>query len=68
MNTDLLGRPLTAEEQRLSDVYEELKSLLRDPGELPPCAVANLRCALASVAVTVTDLGLVYEHLIDYGC
>lgn len=68
MNTDLLGRPLTAEEQRLSDLYEELKSLLRDPGELPPCALANLRSALASVAVTVTDLGLVYEHLIDYGC
>lgn len=66
--TDLLGRPLTAEEQRLSDLYEELKSLLSDPDELPPCAVANLRNALASVAVTVADLGLAYEHLIDYGC
>lgn len=70
MNTDvdLLGRPLTAEEQRVAALYEELKSLLRDSGELPPCAVANLRNALASVAVTVTDLGLRYEHLIDYGC
>lgn len=68
MSTDLLGRTLTAEEQRLSDLYEELKSLVRDPNELPPCALANLRSALASVAVTVTDLGIAYEHLIDYGC
>ena len=68
MSTDLLGRTLTTEEQRLSDLYEELKSLVRDPSELPPCALANLRNALASVAVTVTDLGIAYEHLIDYGC
>lgn len=68
MPTDLLGRALTAEEQRLTDLYEELKSLLRDPGELPPCALANLRGALASIAVTMADLGLAYEHLIDYGC
>jgi hypothetical protein len=68
MSTDLLGRTLTAEEQRLADLYEELKSLVRDPDSLPPCALANLRNALASVAVTVTDLGIAYEHLIDYGC
>lgn len=66
--TDLLGRRLTAEEQRLADLYEELKSLVLEPGELPPCALANLRGALASVAVTVADLGIAYEHLIDYGC
>lgn len=67
-NTDLLGRALTPQEQRLADLYEELKGLLREPGDLPPCALANLRGALASVAVTVADLGIVYEHLIDYGC
>jgi hypothetical protein len=67
-NTDLLGRTLTAEEQRLADLYEELKSLVGDSSELPPCALANLRGALASVAVTVADLGIAYEHLIDYGC
>jgi hypothetical protein len=68
MSTDLLGRALTAEEQRVADLYEELKSLLSDSSGLPPCAVANLRSALASVAVTVADLGIAYEHLIDYGC
>lgn len=68
MSTDLLGRTLTAEEQRLADLYEELKSLVREPTDLSPCALANLRNALASVAVTVTDLGIAYEHLIDYGC
>ena len=65
---DLLGRPLTAEERKLSDLYEELKGLIAEPGELPPCALANLRDALASVAVTVGDLGIAYEHLIDLGC
>ena len=65
---DLLGRPLTAEERKLSDLYEELKGLIAEPGDLPPCALANLRDALASVAVTVGDLGIAYEHLIDLGC
>ena len=65
---DLLGRPLTVEERKLSDLYDELKGLIAQPGDLPPCALANLRDALASVAVTVADLGIVYEHLIDFGC
>ena len=65
---DLLGRPLTPEERKLSDLYDELKGLLTNPGNLPPCALANLRDALSSVAVTVTDLGIAYEHLIDLGC
>jgi hypothetical protein len=65
---DLLGRPLTVEERRLSDLYDELKGLIAEPGELPPCALANLRDALASVAVAVADLGIVYEHLVDFGC
>lgn len=65
---DLLGRPLTVEERKLSDLYDELKSLIARPGDLPPCALANLRDALASVAVTVADLGIVYEHLVDFGC
>jgi hypothetical protein len=65
---DLLGRPLTAEERKLSDLYDELKGLIAEPGDLPPCALANLRDALSSVAVTVADLGIVYEHLIDLGC
>jgi hypothetical protein len=66
MTTDLLGTPVTVDEQALLDVYDQLKALaLRD---LPPCADANVKEALANVAVAVTDLGLVYEHLIDFGC
>jgi hypothetical protein len=66
--TDLLGRPLTNAERRLADVYDELKSLVREPADVPPCALANLRGALACVAVVVTDLGIAFEHLIDDGC
>lgn len=62
---DLLGRPLTAEEHAVLDVYTTLRTLLA--GDLPPCAASNLRAALAAVAITVTDLGLRYEHLIDEG-
>ena len=68
VEVDLLGRPLTVEERRLADLYDELKGLIAEPGDLPPCALANLRDALASVAVTVADLGIVYEHLVDFGC
>lgn len=68
MSTDLWGRPLTESETKIAELYEELKSLLAEPGDLPPCAVANLRNALSAVAVTVTDLGIAFEHLVDYGC
>ena len=68
VDLDLLGRPLTVEERKLSDLYDQLKGMIAEPGDLPPCALANLRDALASVAVTVAGLGIVYEHLIDFGC
>ena len=68
VDVDLLGRPLTVEERKLADLYDELKGLIAEPGDLPPCALANLRDALASAAVAVTDLGIVYEHLADFGC
>lgn len=63
--TDLLARPLTIEEQAIVGIYDALRDVLA--GDLPPCATSNLRAALAAVAVTVTDLGLRYEHLIDEG-
>ncbi len=66
MTTDLLGRELTPAEDAVLDAYQRLRAALaRD--DLPPCAAANLRHALAFAAVAVTDLGLVYEHLIDDG-
>ena len=60
--TDLLGHPLT--EHAVLDIYTRLLETLRRD-DLPPCVAANLRSALAPVAVAVTDLGLRFEHLTD---
>ncbi|WP_432486726.1 hypothetical protein [Kineococcus sp. SYSU DK018] len=66
METDLLGNPLTADERAVADAYAALKDLAgRD---LPPCAAANVKVALAAVAVAVTDLALDFEHLTDLAC
>ena len=65
--TDLLGRPTTPAEDSLLDVYRTLTRLAAD-SDLSPCEQANVRAALAHVAVVVTDLGLAYEHLLDVGC
>lgn len=65
-NTDLLGKPLSAEEQEMLAVYEALKKLVaRD--DLPPCAARNLRQALASLWQATNDLGLQFEQLYEYG-
>ncbi len=65
MATDLLGRPTTPDEDALLAVHDQLRALLA--GDLPPCAAAGVRAALAHVAVVVTDLGLRFEHLLDEG-
>lgn len=62
---DLLGNPLSASEQRLLGVYEELKALCGE--ELSPIAHANVRAALALMHNVVNGLGLGYEHLSDIG-
>ena len=64
-DTDLLDRPLTAQEREIVEVHDRLRRLLHE--DLPPCAAANLRAALAAVAIVVTDLGLRFEHLLDEG-
>lgn len=65
-NTDLLGKPLSTDEQDLLDVYETLKKLVaRD--DLPPCAARNLRQALSSLWQVTNDLGLQFEQLYEYG-
>ena len=65
MSTDLLGHELTAEEERLLAVYEELKALCEV--DLPPNAAANVRAALALMHNAVNGLALTYEHLTDLG-
>jgi hypothetical protein len=62
---DLLGEPMTASEERLLAVYEELKALCRE--DLPPIAHANVRAALALMHNVVNGLALEYEHLSDLG-
>ena len=65
MSQDLLGNELTAHEQRLLAVYEELKALCGE--DLPPVAAANTRAALALMHQVVNGLALEYEHLTDLG-
>jgi hypothetical protein len=63
MTQDLLGNEMTAAEERLVRVYEELKALCDE--DLPPVAAANTRAALALMHNVVNGLGLRYEHLSD---
>lgn len=65
MSEDLLGNELSASEERLLAVYEELKALCGE--DLPPVAASNLRAALALVHQAVNGLALEYEHLSDIG-
>jgi hypothetical protein len=66
MSVDLLGESMSASEERLLAVYEELKALAGD-GDLSPNAVANVRAALALMHNVVNGLALKYEHLSDLG-
>jgi ribosomal protein L29 len=64
--TDLLGKELTEQERELLAAYERLKSLAaRD--DLPPCALSNVRKALASMWQATNDLNLQFEQLYDVG-
>ncbi|MGO9958644.1 MAG: DUF6052 family protein [Solirubrobacteraceae bacterium] len=63
MTQDLLGNELADFEQRLLNVYEELKALCAE--DLPPIAHANVRAALALMHNVVNGMALEYEHLTD---
>jgi hypothetical protein len=65
-NTDLLGQPLTEQEQELLAVYDALKKLAaRD--DLAPAVARNVRKALASLWQATNDLNLQFEQLYDLG-
>jgi hypothetical protein len=66
MSVDLLGESMSPSEERLLNVYEELKALAR-VDDLPPNAAANVRAALALMHNVVNGLALRYEHLSDLG-
>jgi hypothetical protein len=64
--TDLLGNPVGEPEAALRAIYEDLKRVLaRD--DLPPCARANARVALAALWQVINDLDLAFEQISDYG-
>jgi hypothetical protein len=66
MNTDLLGKPISEQEQALLDVYQALKRLAAQE-DLPPCAARNVRKALAAMWQATNDLDLQFEQLYDLG-
>jgi hypothetical protein len=65
MTQDLLGNEMSASEEQLLGVYEQLKDLCNQ--DLPPVAASNIRAALALVHQAVNGLALEYEHLSDIG-
>jgi hypothetical protein len=66
LTTDLLGRPVTAVEGELLELYDRLKALL-ERDDLEPCTRAAVRGALAALWNGVNDLALVHEQLLDLG-
>ena len=66
INTDLLGKPLTEQEQEFLNIYESLKRLASQD-DLPPCAARNIRRALMSMWQVTNDLDLQFEQLYDVG-
>ncbi len=65
-NADILGNPLTDQEQELLDVYQSLKKLAAQD-DLPPCAARNVRKALSAMWQATNDLDLQFEQLYDLG-
>ena len=64
--TDLLGRPTTAAEDELLELYGRCKALLaRD--DLAPCVRAGARVATVGLWNAVNDLALSSEQLLDLG-
>ena len=63
---DLLGRPVSASDARLLDIYRALKAVAAEP-DLDPCVERNVKKALACMWQVVNDLNLEYEQLYDLG-
>lgn len=59
--TDLLGRPLTRDDQELLDLYARLKAL-SSRHDLPPVVTANARQAMVMLWNACNDLALLSEE------
>jgi len=66
MGMDLLGRPTTAAEDELLELYRRSKALL-ERDDLAPCARAGARAAAVGLWNVVNDLGLEHEQLLELG-
>ena len=66
MGMDLLGRPTTAAEDELLELYRRCKALL-ERDDLAPCARAGARVAAVGLWNVVNDLGLEHEQLLELG-
>ena len=60
-NTDLLGRPLTADDRELLDLYARLRTLSARQ-DLPPVVTANCKQAMVMLWNACNDLALLYEE------
>ena len=60
-NTDLLGRPLTADDRELLDLYGRLRTLGART-DLPPVVTANVKQAMVLLWNACNDLALMYEE------
>jgi hypothetical protein len=60
-NTDLLGRPLSADDRELLDLYRRLQALSART-DLPPVATANVKQAMVLLWNACNDLALLYEE------
>lgn len=58
---DLLGRPLSAAERDLVDLYQRLRAMSART-DLPPCALMNCRQAMVMLWNACVDLDLVFEE------
>lgn len=63
---DILGKPLSEQEQELLEAYLTLKRLAKRD-DLPPCAASNVRKALSALWQATNDLDLQFEQLYDVG-
>lgn len=59
--TDLLGRPLSRDDQELLDLYGRLKALSAR-SDLPPVVTANCKQAMVMLWNACNDLALLHEE------
>lgn len=58
---DVLGKPLTADEQELLALYRQLLRMSQNSA-LPPCALMNCKEAMVMLWNACNDLGLICEE------